>query len=184
MRRFDRVVSVEMFEHMRNYEALLARIAGWLRDGGTLFVHIFCHRAPRIRSRTRAHGDWMAPAFLHRRPDAVGAAPAALPAATCGSRRVAPAGHALRAHRRGLVTNLNPTVTGRRSGPFSRRPTAPRKRSASSTTGARSSSPARSSGDPAPARSARFPLPVRAAMTPRGFVPRPGFHDFCAERRL
>lgn len=41
---FDRVVSVEMFEHMRNYEELLRRIAGWLRPGGTLFVHIFAHR--------------------------------------------------------------------------------------------------------------------------------------------
>ena len=41
---FDRVVSVEMFEHMRNYEALLARIARWLAPGGKLFVHIFCHR--------------------------------------------------------------------------------------------------------------------------------------------
>ena len=43
-RRFDRVVSVEMFEHMRNYELLLARIAGMLEDDGALFVHLFCHR--------------------------------------------------------------------------------------------------------------------------------------------
>ncbi len=43
-RRFDRIVSVEMFEHMRNYEALLARVAGLLRDDGLLFVHVFCHR--------------------------------------------------------------------------------------------------------------------------------------------
>jgi cyclopropane-fatty-acyl-phospholipid synthase len=43
-RRFDRVVSVEMFEHMRNYEALLARIAGLLEADGRLFVHLFCHR--------------------------------------------------------------------------------------------------------------------------------------------
>jgi cyclopropane-fatty-acyl-phospholipid synthase len=41
---FDRVVSVEMFEHMRNYEELLSRIASWLGPGGTLFVHIFAHR--------------------------------------------------------------------------------------------------------------------------------------------
>jgi cyclopropane-fatty-acyl-phospholipid synthase len=43
-RRFDRVVSVEMFEHMRNWEALLARIAGWLEPDGRLFVHVFSHR--------------------------------------------------------------------------------------------------------------------------------------------
>jgi len=42
--RFDRAVSVEMFEHMRNYERLLARIAEWLDPHGKLFVHIFCHR--------------------------------------------------------------------------------------------------------------------------------------------
>jgi cyclopropane-fatty-acyl-phospholipid synthase len=42
--RFDRIVSVEMFEHMRNYELLLARLAGALEDEGLLFVHLFCHR--------------------------------------------------------------------------------------------------------------------------------------------
>jgi cyclopropane-fatty-acyl-phospholipid synthase len=41
--QFDRVVSVEMFEHMRNYEMLLRRIAGWLKPGGKLFIHVFCH---------------------------------------------------------------------------------------------------------------------------------------------
>jgi cyclopropane-fatty-acyl-phospholipid synthase len=42
--RFDRIVSVEMFEHMRNYEALLAKLSGLLEAGGLLFVHLFCHR--------------------------------------------------------------------------------------------------------------------------------------------
>ena len=42
--RFDRVVSIEMLEHARNYEALLDRIAGWLKPGGKLFVHVFSHR--------------------------------------------------------------------------------------------------------------------------------------------
>ncbi|MFW5816247.1 MAG: SAM-dependent methyltransferase, partial [Wenzhouxiangella sp.] len=42
--RFDRVVSVEMFEHVRNYRELMKRIAGWLRPQGKLFVHIFCHQ--------------------------------------------------------------------------------------------------------------------------------------------
>lgn len=43
-RRFDRVVSIEMFEHMRNYEALMAKIASLLRKRGKLFVHVFSHR--------------------------------------------------------------------------------------------------------------------------------------------
>jgi cyclopropane-fatty-acyl-phospholipid synthase len=43
-RTFDRAVSVEMFEHMRNYHELLRRISTWLRPAGKLFVHIFCHR--------------------------------------------------------------------------------------------------------------------------------------------
>ncbi|MGA7397862.1 MAG: cyclopropane-fatty-acyl-phospholipid synthase family protein, partial [Solirubrobacterales bacterium] len=43
-REFDRVVSVEMFEHMRNWKELLRRISTWLRPGGLLFLHIFTHR--------------------------------------------------------------------------------------------------------------------------------------------
>jgi cyclopropane-fatty-acyl-phospholipid synthase len=43
-RKFDRVMSVEMLEHMRNYPALFARIASWLEPGGKLFVHVFSHR--------------------------------------------------------------------------------------------------------------------------------------------
>mgnify|MGYP000847631146 FL=1 len=42
--QFDRVVSVEMFEHLRNYEMLFEKIDGWLRPQGKMFVHIFCHR--------------------------------------------------------------------------------------------------------------------------------------------
>src|SRR5207245_2900815 len=40
---FDRVLSIEMFEHMRNYEQLLAKVAGWMRPDARLFVHIFTH---------------------------------------------------------------------------------------------------------------------------------------------
>jgi cyclopropane-fatty-acyl-phospholipid synthase len=43
--RFDRIVSVEMFEHMRNYGALLGNCARWLVPGGKLFTHVFCHRS-------------------------------------------------------------------------------------------------------------------------------------------
>lgn len=42
--RFDRVMSIEMFEHMRNYRALLERVASWLAPEGKLFTHVFCHR--------------------------------------------------------------------------------------------------------------------------------------------
>merc|ERR1712192_1978 len=42
---FDRVVSVEMFEHMKNYQTLLAKVKALLRCDGKLFVHMFCHRA-------------------------------------------------------------------------------------------------------------------------------------------
>ncbi|MDQ3191867.1 MAG: class I SAM-dependent methyltransferase, partial [Bacteroidota bacterium] len=42
-KRFDRVVSVEMFEHMRNYQKLMKNISKWLKEDGKLFVHIFTH---------------------------------------------------------------------------------------------------------------------------------------------
>ncbi len=41
---YDRVLTVEMMEHMKNYQVLVGRIASWLRPGGLLFVHIFVHR--------------------------------------------------------------------------------------------------------------------------------------------
>ncbi len=62
--RFDRVVSVEMFEHMRNYETLLRRIAGWLNPGGTLFVHIFTHKTYAYPFEVRDETDWMAKYFF------------------------------------------------------------------------------------------------------------------------
>ncbi len=61
---YDRVVSVEMFEHMRNYAKLLERIADWLRPDGKLFIHIFCHR--RFAYPFEADGDsnWMGRYFF------------------------------------------------------------------------------------------------------------------------
>jgi cyclopropane-fatty-acyl-phospholipid synthase len=62
------VVSVEMFEHMRNYETLLARIAGWMRPHATLFVHIFTHREYaypfEVQGQGDAPGDWMSRHFF------------------------------------------------------------------------------------------------------------------------
>lgn len=61
---FDRIVSVEMFEHLRNYELLLRRVAGWLHDEGKLFVHIFCHRHTPYLFETEGPGNWMGRNFF------------------------------------------------------------------------------------------------------------------------
>ena len=63
-KKFDRVVSIEMFEHMRNYQQLLARISSWLRPGGKLFVHIFCHHRVPYPFEVRGTWDWMARYFF------------------------------------------------------------------------------------------------------------------------
>ncbi|HEU4395274.1 MAG TPA: class I SAM-dependent methyltransferase [Planctomycetota bacterium] len=63
-RRFDRVVSVEMFEHLRNYEEFLGRVAGWLRPGGRLFVHVFCHREHAYPFETGGDHNWMGRHFF------------------------------------------------------------------------------------------------------------------------
>jgi cyclopropane-fatty-acyl-phospholipid synthase len=63
-RSFDRVVSVEMFEHVRNHERLLGRIAGWLRPEGRLFVHHFAHRTATYPYEDRGDDDWMARHFF------------------------------------------------------------------------------------------------------------------------
>lgn len=63
-RRFDRVISVEMFEHMKNYELLLARIAGWLARDGRLFVHIFTHKEYAYPFEVGGTGDWMGRHFF------------------------------------------------------------------------------------------------------------------------
>lgn len=61
---FDRCVSIEMFEHMRNYDTLLARIACWLRPGGKLFVHIFAHRTLMYPFETAGSGNWLGRHFF------------------------------------------------------------------------------------------------------------------------
>ena len=63
-RRFDRVISIEMFEHMRNLEALLGRIASWLRPDGRLFVHVFRHRSYAYFFEVDNDNDWMARYFF------------------------------------------------------------------------------------------------------------------------
>jgi len=61
---FDRVVSVEMFEHMKNYQLLLQRISTWLKPGGALFVHIFTHREYAYHYEAESEDDWMARYFF------------------------------------------------------------------------------------------------------------------------
>ena len=61
---FDRVVSVEMFEHMKNYELLLAKISRWLKPGGKLFVHIFTHRRYAYHYEDHGARDWMTRYFF------------------------------------------------------------------------------------------------------------------------
>ena len=63
-RRFDRIVSVEMFEHMRNYTRLLERIASWMRPEAKLFVHVFCHRRFAYPFQTEDADDWMGKYFF------------------------------------------------------------------------------------------------------------------------
>jgi cyclopropane-fatty-acyl-phospholipid synthase len=62
--KFDRVVSVEMFEHMKNYERLMANISRWLKPDGKLFVHIFTHREFAYHFVARDSSDWMARYFF------------------------------------------------------------------------------------------------------------------------
>lgn len=61
---FDRIVSVEMFEHMRNFDALLERIADWLKPDGRLFVHHFCHRQLAYPFETEGESNWMGRHFF------------------------------------------------------------------------------------------------------------------------
>ncbi len=61
---FDRVVSVEMFEHMKNYELLMNRSSKWLKPGGALFVHIFTHREYAYHYEAEGEDDWMARYFF------------------------------------------------------------------------------------------------------------------------
>ena len=62
--QFDRCLSIEMFEHMRNYETLFQRIAAWLKPGGKLFVHIFCHRSLMYPFETEGEDNWMGRHFF------------------------------------------------------------------------------------------------------------------------
>lgn len=61
---FDRVVSVEMFEHLKNYDRLFRHIARWLKPGGLLFTHIFTHSRLSYHFVPRDATDWMSRYFF------------------------------------------------------------------------------------------------------------------------
>lgn len=62
--KFDRVVSVEMFEHMRNYDKLLAKVSNFLKPEGKLFVHIFTHHEFAYLYNEKDDADWIAKYFF------------------------------------------------------------------------------------------------------------------------
>ena len=62
--RFDRVVSVEMFEHMKNWPRLMANIARWLKPGGLFFAHVFVHAKFAYHFEARDESDWMSRYFF------------------------------------------------------------------------------------------------------------------------
>jgi len=62
--RFDRVVSVEMFEHMRNYKTLLAKISTFLKPEGKLWIHIFVHKEYAYLYEFKDESDWMSKYFF------------------------------------------------------------------------------------------------------------------------
>ena len=62
--RYHRIVSVEMFEHLRNWPAMFERVASWLRPQGRFFMHVFCHRGVPYAFEDRDDSDWMSRHFF------------------------------------------------------------------------------------------------------------------------
>jgi cyclopropane-fatty-acyl-phospholipid synthase len=62
--QYDRIVSVEMFEHMRNYQVLYGKVASWLKPKGKFFKHIFVHRNTPYAFEVQGDDDWMSQYFF------------------------------------------------------------------------------------------------------------------------
>ena len=63
-RDYDRIVSIEMFEHMRNWDVLFTKVSSWLKDSGKFFMHIFTHRTFAYPYEDKGDSDWMARHFF------------------------------------------------------------------------------------------------------------------------
>jgi len=61
---FDRVVSIEMFEHMRNWQELFNKVSSWLNDDGKFFMHVFTHRQIPYAFEVKDSSDWMSEYFF------------------------------------------------------------------------------------------------------------------------
>ena len=61
---FDRIVSVEMFEHMMNWRELMTRVRTWLNPDGRFFMHIFTHRSGAYLFDRADKEDWIAQHFF------------------------------------------------------------------------------------------------------------------------
>ena len=61
---FDRIVSIEMLEHMKNYRQLFAKLARWLADEGRVFVHVFANRQLAYHFEDKQSDDWMSRYFF------------------------------------------------------------------------------------------------------------------------
>jgi cyclopropane-fatty-acyl-phospholipid synthase len=64
LKRYDRILSVEMFEHMRNWRKLFSRVSDWLSPGGLFFMHVFCHRSAPYLFVDHGPSDWMSRHFF------------------------------------------------------------------------------------------------------------------------
>jgi cyclopropane-fatty-acyl-phospholipid synthase len=64
IKKYDRVVSVEMIEHMRNHRKLFANISGWLNPKGMFFMHIFVHKSQPYLFEVQDKDDWMSQYFF------------------------------------------------------------------------------------------------------------------------
>ncbi len=62
--KFDRIASIEMFEHMRNFKQLLAKVSNWLVPQGKLFIHVFCHREYPYLFESEGTANWMGKYFF------------------------------------------------------------------------------------------------------------------------
>lgn len=62
--QFDRVISIEMFEHVRNYQFLLNKIASWVKPEGKLFIHVFCHKDVVYPFEVEGEDNWMGRYFF------------------------------------------------------------------------------------------------------------------------